>query len=90
MLGEQWVDHWGHHKSEATRAILEETAKGDPILNGVGDIFVTTDVYEAHPPADVKILFRGQALKGMNPDRSPRRLHAERTPCTRSRASTIR
>ena len=71
VLGETWVNHWGSHKHEATRAIVEESAKGDPILNGVSDIFVTTDVYEAHPPADVKILFRGQVLKGMNPNDPP-------------------
>lgn len=71
VLGEDWVNHWGKHKSEATRAIQEGSANGDPILNGVSDIFVTTDVYEAHPPADVKILFRGQVLKGMNPTDPP-------------------
>ncbi len=71
VLGETWVDHWGKHKSEATRAILEESAKNDPVLRGVADIFGTTDVYEAHPPADVKILFRGQSLAGMKPTDPP-------------------
>jgi len=68
VLGERWVNHWGRHKSEATRAIMEPAAKDDPVLRGVSDIFVTTDVYEAYPPADATILFRGQVLKGMNPD----------------------
>ena len=71
VLGETWVDHWGKHKSEATRAIFEESAKSDPIMRGVADIFGTTDVYEAHPPADVKILFRGQSLVGMKPTDAP-------------------
>src|ERR1041385_5194815 len=49
VLGEGWVDHWGKHKSEATRGILEPAAKDNPILNGVDKLFGNTDVYEAHP-----------------------------------------
>ncbi len=71
VLGEGWVSHWGKHKSEATRGIIEPAAKDDPLLRGVSDIFGTTDVYEAHPPADAKILLRGQVLKGMNPTDEP-------------------
>jgi len=71
VLGEDWVSHWGDHMKEATRAIVEPSAKDDPILRGVGDIFVTTDVYEAYPPADAKILLRGQVLAGMTPDSPP-------------------
>ena len=67
VFGEQWVNHWGAHKSQATRGIIEESAKSDPLLRGVTDIFGDSDVYEAHPPADVKILVRGQVLKGMKP-----------------------
>ncbi len=66
VLGEGWVNHWGKHKSEATRAVMEATASQDPILRGVEDVFVDTDVYEAYPPADAVILFRGQVLKGMD------------------------
>ncbi len=65
VLGEHWVNHWGSHKKEATRAIIEAANKDNPLLNGVGDIFVTTDVYEGYPPADATILLRGQVLKGM-------------------------
>jgi type 1 glutamine amidotransferase len=71
VLGEGWVNHWGNHKSEATRGVIEATAKADPVLNGVADIFVDTDVYEAYPPADAAILIRGQVLKGMTPDAAP-------------------
>jgi hypothetical protein len=71
ILGETWVDHWGKHKSEATRGIIEAAAKSDPVLRGVDDVFGTTDVYEAHPPADAKILLRGQSLAGMKPTDSP-------------------
>ncbi len=71
VLGEKWVSHWGRHKSEATRGVVEEAAKSDPLLNGVADVFGTSDVYEAYPPADAKILFRGVVLKGMKPDDEP-------------------
>ena len=71
VLGEKWVNHWGSHKKEATKGIIEASAKGDPLLRGVADIFGTTDVYEAYPAADAKILVRGQVLKGMNPTDEP-------------------
>ena len=71
VLGEEWVDHWGHHNHEATRAIVEPGAAADPLLNGVRDIFGPTDVYEVYPPADVKILLRGQVLAGMRPEDAP-------------------
>jgi hypothetical protein len=71
VLGEQWVSHWGGHKHEATRGVIEAPAKELPILRGVADIFGDTDVYEAHPPADAEILVRGQVLKGMHPSDPP-------------------
>jgi hypothetical protein len=71
VLGETWVSHWGHHKFEATKGIIEAANASDPILRGVTDLFGTTDVYEAAPPADAKILARGQVLKGMTPDSPP-------------------
>lgn len=71
VIGEEWVTHWGRHKAEATRGIFEESAKNDPILRGVKDIFGDTDVYEAYPPSDAKILVRGQVLKGMQPNDPP-------------------
>ncbi len=71
VLGEGWVSHWGSHKHEATRGIIEASAKDAAIMNGVSDVFGSTDVYEAYPPADAKILVRGQVLKGMNPTDEP-------------------
>ena len=68
VLGETWVSHWGKHRAEATKGIIEASAANHPILRGVADVFGTTDVYEAHPPADATILMRGQVLKGMTPD----------------------
>jgi hypothetical protein len=71
ILGETWVSHWGKHKFEATRAVVESANAGDALLRGVADVFGTTDVYEAAPPADAKILLRGQVLSGMTPDSPP-------------------
>jgi hypothetical protein len=71
VLGEQWVSHWGRHKAEATRGVMEPSAKSDPVLSGVTDVFGDSDVYEAYPPADAKILLRGQVLKGMKPTDPP-------------------
>lgn len=65
VLGETWVSHWGSHGTQATRGVVESERKSHPILRGVGPIFVTTDVYEAHPPSDADILMRGQVLDGM-------------------------
>lgn len=66
VLGERWVSHWGKHKVEATLAKPEPSAGSNPVLRGVGEIFCTTDVYEAHPPADARILMRGLVLTGLN------------------------
>ena len=71
VLGETWVSHWGKHRAEATKGVIEASAKENPILRGVSDVFGTTDVYEAAPPADATILLRGQSLKGMNPTDEP-------------------
>jgi oligogalacturonide lyase len=71
VLGEGWVNHWGRHKQEATRGVIEPSAKGDPILRGATDLFGDSDVYEAYPPADVRVLVRGEVLKGMKPSDPP-------------------
>lgn len=71
VLGEGWVNHWGRHKSEATRGFVEARAKDDVLFRGVSDIFGDTDVYEAYPPDDAKILVRGFVLKGMKPADEP-------------------
>lgn len=71
FLGETWVSHWGKHRAEATKGVLEVAAKDSPLLRGVTDLFGTTDVYEAAPPADAVILARGQVLAGMEPDSPP-------------------
>ena len=71
VLGETWVAHHGAHKKEATRGIIEASAKEHPILKGVENIFGDSDVYTANPPEDAEILVRGQVLKGMKPEDEP-------------------
>ena len=65
VLGENWVSHWGNHGHEATLAV-PEPGTHHSILTGVQGVFGTTDVYEAAPPADATVLWRGQVLTGMN------------------------
>lgn len=71
VLGETWVSHWGNHKKEATKGIIEAANASQAVLRGVSDLFANTDVYEASPPADATILVRGQILQGMTPDTAP-------------------
>ena len=39
VLGETWLTHWGRHKVEATRGIVEPAQKNHPLLRGVPEIF---------------------------------------------------
>ena len=71
VLGETWVTHWGRHKVEATRGVIEPSQRANPLLKGVTNIFGDTDVYEAYPPADATILVRGLVLTGLTPDSPP-------------------
>ena len=72
VLGETWVNHHGDHGKESTRGVINEALKSHPILRGVSDIWVPTDVYTvSHLPDDAQILVRGQVLSGMNPTDPP-------------------
>jgi hypothetical protein len=71
VLGETWAGHHGHHGVEATRGVIEPSAKDHPVLRGVTDVFGPTDVYGANPPEGSVILMRGQVLTGMNPGDPP-------------------
>jgi hypothetical protein len=71
VLGETWLTHWGRHKVEATRGVIEPAQRGNPLLRGVDDLFGDTDVYEAYPPADAVILARGLVLTDLTPSSSP-------------------
>ncbi len=72
VLGETWVDHHGSHGKESTRGVINEAVKEHPVLRGVADIWVPTDVYEvAHLPQDARVLVWGQVLSGMKPTDPP-------------------
>jgi len=72
VLGETWVSHHGDHGKESTRGILNPTFKDHPILRGVSDIWVPTDVYTvSHLPSDAQVLVQGQVLTGMKPTDLP-------------------
>jgi type 1 glutamine amidotransferase len=73
ILGETWVNHWGHHGFESTRGILVKDEKDNPILRGIqdGDIWGPTDVYEVHLGSDCKPLVLGEVVAGMKPTDLP-------------------
>jgi len=71
VLGETWLTHWGKHKVEATRGVIEPSARANPLLRGITDVFGDTDVYEAYPPADATVLVRGLVLQTLTPDSPP-------------------
>jgi len=67
VIGETWISHWGHHGHEGTLTKIEVGQESNPILNGVGEVFGDSDVYEVYPPEDATILLRGYVLSGMDP-----------------------
>jgi len=72
VLGETWVSHHGDHGKESTHGVINDAVKSHPILRGVSDIWVPTDVYTvSHLPADAHVLVRGQVLSGMKPTDPP-------------------
>lgn len=72
VLGETWVDHHGAHGKESTRGVINAPSKDNPVLRGVTDLWVPTDVYTVtHLPADATVLVWGQVLSGMKPTDPP-------------------
>ena len=72
VLGETWVDHHGAHGKESTRGLINARYKNRPILRGVSNIWVPTDVYTVtHLQSDASILVWGEVLSGMNPTDPP-------------------
>jgi mono/diheme cytochrome c family protein/glucose/arabinose dehydrogenase len=67
VLGETWINHHGKHKVEGTRSKIEEANKTNPVLNGVGTIFGTTDVYGVSPLTPSTILLRGEVTQTLDP-----------------------
>ena len=72
VLGETWVDHHGSHGQESTRGVINAACKNHPVLRGVADVWVPTDVYRvSHLPKDAQVLVWGQVLSGMKPTDPP-------------------
>jgi type 1 glutamine amidotransferase len=68
ILGETWIAHHGEHGKEGARGLINglSKSKGNPILNGVNDIWVPSDVYSIKELiADEEVLVWGQVTKGM-------------------------
>jgi len=72
VLGETWINHYGHHKVESTRGLIAEGMEGCPIVKGCDDIWGESDVYGITTlRGDCKPVIMGQVLKGMNPNDEP-------------------
>lgn len=73
ILGETWVNHHGKHKKEGCRAVLEKSEAGNPVLNGVKEIFGKTDVYgiKRINSNNATILLRGLVTDSLKPDSQP-------------------
>lgn len=73
ILGETWIDHHGVHGEESTRGLVNGLWAAHPVLEGVGDIWGPTDVYELRgiEGDEVKVLVYGQSLRGMTPEAAP-------------------
>jgi type 1 glutamine amidotransferase len=66
VLGETWVDHYGLHNVESTRATIAPGREQEPIVRGVGEIWGPSDVYAlAKLSGDCRPLLVGHVLTGM-------------------------
>ncbi len=76
LLGGTFMGHHGGWHREATRGVIVPENRKHPILNGVGDIWGTSDVYRCHNdknpfPEDCKSLVLGQPLINLEKDAPP-------------------
>lgn len=66
VLGENWVNHHGHHKHQSTRGVVAEEAEPHPITNGIEseEIWGSTDVYGIRLPlpGDGQPIILGQVI----------------------------
>ena len=73
VLGDTWVTHHGHHGFESTRALINPASRDHPVLQGVEDVWGTTDVYAVGElTGNPQVLLDGQVLVGMNHDDDPK------------------
>ncbi len=73
ILGEQWVSHHGNHKVEGTLSFVETANRTNAVLNGVGEIFATSDVYgiENLDEKAAMILLRAAVTQSLDPASKP-------------------
>ncbi len=73
VLGERWVNHYGHHQRESTRGFVAKGMETHPIVKGCEDIWGPSDVYGITTlSGDSKPLIMGQVLVGMDPKDKPK------------------
>ena len=73
ILGEEWVNHHGHHKQEGARGVVEKDNADHPVLNRVRDVFTPSDVYGViHLTDEDQILLRGAVTESLDPQSSIR------------------
>lgn len=73
ILGETWVAHQARQRSNATRAVLTHEGERHPVLQGVSEIVVPTDLYSVRLPMlpECTVLCLGVALETMSADSPP-------------------
>jgi len=72
VLGETWINHYGHHQRESTRGLIAKGMEDHPIVKGIDDIWGESDVYGITTlTGDSKPIIMGQVLSGMNPKDKP-------------------
>jgi len=72
VLGETWINHYGHHQKESTRGLIAKGMEDHPIVRGADDVWGPSDVYGITTlHGDCKPLVMGQVLSGMKPDDPP-------------------
>ncbi len=72
VLGETWINHYGHHQVESTRGLIVKEMKEHPIVRGIQSIWGPSDVYEITTlSGDSQPIVMGQVLTGMKPINGP-------------------
>lgn len=72
VLGETWINHFGHHNVESTRGLVAKGQEKNPIVRGCADIWGPSDVYGLTTlQGDCTPVVMGQVLTGMNPTDGP-------------------
>ncbi len=72
VLGETWINHYGHHNHESTRGEVVKGKEKHPIMRGVATIWGPSDVYGLTTlTGDSDPLVMGVVLKGMDPKDEP-------------------